>query len=162
MEETGVRVFDVHSGSGRVSLETLDLGLLLGHRVQTNDGHRPRRTLGSLVSCLYCQTQFEISLISCGLAWNFGGDSDARVGAADSGAVVGELDESGRALDIRGENASDEAVAAGDMAAAQDILDDGDGGGGGMAALGIPDRSTMSRVQWKNFKKKAAKNKGRK
>ena len=89
-------------------------------------------------------------------------ESDARVEAADQGGVIRELDESGRASGIRGENACDEAVAAGDMEAAQDILDDGDGGGGGMAALGIPDRSTMSRVQWKNFKKKAAKNKGRK
>ena len=91
-----------------------------------------------------------------------GSKSDARVEAEDRGGVSGELDERGRTLGIRGENASDEAVAAGDMAAARDILDDGDGGGGGMAVLGIPDRSTMSRVQWKNFKKKAAKEKGRK
>ena len=91
-----------------------------------------------------------------------GSDGDARVGTADQGGEIVELDESGRALNIQGENACDEAVAAGDMEAAQDILDDGDGGGGGMAALGIPDRSTMSRVQWKNFKKKAARNKGRK
>ena len=92
----------------------------------------------------------------------FGGSSDARVGAADQGGDIGELDGSGRALGFRDENASDEAAAAGDRAAGQVFLDDGDSGGGGMEAMGIPDRSTMSRTQRKNFKRAAKRIQGRK
>ena len=97
-----------------------------------------------------------------------GGSSDARVGAADQGGEIGELDESGRASGIRGENASDEAVAAGDMVvgetcAAQGTSGDGDGVGGDTAAMEIPNRSTMNRNQWRRFKKiAAAKLQGRK
>ena len=48
------------------------------------------------------------------------------------------------------------------MEAAQDILDDGDGGGGGMAVMGIPNQSRMSRNQWKRFKEIAKRMQGRK
>ena len=66
-----------------------------------------------------------------------GGDTDARVEAADQAGVIGdELDDSGRALGIRGENACDEAVAAGDMVAEQGTSGDGDGGSGGTAMMG--------------------------
>ena len=37
----------------------------------------------------------------------------------------------------------------------QGTLDDGEGGDDGMTATGIPDRSTMSRNQWKRFKERA-------
>ena len=74
----------------------------------------------------------------------------------------GDNDESDRALGIRGENACDEAAAAGELVAELGNLDDGDGGGGGMAAIGTPDRSTMSRNQWKRFKEIAKRIQGRK
>ena len=56
----------------------------------------------------------------------------------------------------------DEAAAAGELVAELGNLDDGDGGGGGMAAIGTPDRSTMSRNQWKRFKEIAKRIQGRK
>ena len=61
----------------------------------------------------------------------------------------------------RGEAAIDGAVVAGKTGAAQGTLDDGEGGGGGMAATGIPNQSTMSRTQWQNFKKNLAIKQGR-
>ena len=83
-----------------------------------------------------------------------GGSSDARVGAADQGGEIGELDESGRASGIRGENASDEAVAAGDMVA-------GDGGGGGTVSMGVKTKpiewakmSKSQRNRWRRGNKK--------
>ena len=77
-----------------------------------------------------------------------GGDSDTRVGAANQGGEIGELDESGRALGIRGENACDEALAAGDLVAGETGATQGtsgDGDGGGVAAAW----ATMSRRQRK-------------
>ena len=62
----------------------------------------------------------------------------------------------------RGKAAIDGAVAAGETGAAQGTLDDGEGGSGGMAATGIPDRSTMSRAQWKRFKEASKRIQGRK
>jgi hypothetical protein len=70
------------------------------------------------------------------------GSSDARVGAADQGGEIGERDESGRASGIRGENASDEAVAAGDMVA-------GDGGGGGTVSMGVKTKP----IEWAKMSK---------
>ena len=58
-----------------------------------------------------------------------GGSSDAIRGAADQGDETVERNE-------RGEAAIDGAVAAGETGAAQGTLDDGEGGGGGMAASG--------------------------
>ena len=88
-----------------------------------------------------------------------GSDDDARVGTADPGVVIGELDD--RALGIRGENACSEAVAAGNMVAGetdatQGTSGDGDGVGGDIAAMEVPNRSTMNRNQWRRFKKLAA------
>jgi hypothetical protein len=60
----------------------------------------------------------------------------------------------------RGEAAIDGAVVAGKTGAAQGTLDDGEGGGGGM--MGIPDRSTMSRTQWRRFREAAKRIQGRK
>ena len=77
----------------------------------------------------------------------FGGESNVRVGAADQGGEIGELDESGRASGIRGENASDEAVAAGDMVAGQRMS--GEGEGGREAAVW----ATMSRRQRKAWRR---------
>ena len=74
--------------------------------------------------------------------------SDTIGGAVDQGDETVERNE-------RGEAAIDGAVAAGEMGAAQGTLDDGEGGGDSMAATGIPDRSTMSRNQWKRFKERA-------
>ena len=79
----------------------------------------------------------------------YGGSSDTIGGAVDQGDETVERNE-------RDEAAIDGAVAAGETYAAQGTLDDGEGGGGGMAATGIPDRSTMSRNQWRRFKKTAA------
>ena len=62
----------------------------------------------------------------------------------------------------RGEAAIEGAVAAGEMGASQGTLDDGEGGDDGMTATGIPDRSTMSRNQWKRFKERAKRIQGRK
>ena len=76
--------------------------------------------------------------------------------------MIGELDESGRALGIRGENACSEAVAAGETDAAQGTSGDGDGVGGNMAAMEVPNRSTMNRNQWKRFKERAKRIQGRK
>ena len=89
------------------------------------------------------------------------------MGAANQGGEIGELDESGRALGIRGENACSEAVAAGDMAAgetdaAQGTSGDGDGVGGDTAAVEVPNQSRMSRNQWKRFKEIAKRMQGRK
>ena len=72
-----------------------------------------------------------------------GSNDDARVGAADPGVVIGELDKSGRALSIWDEHASDEAVSAGETGATQGTSGDGDGGGGAAAW------ATMSRRQRK-------------
>lgn len=112
-----------------------------------------------------------------------GSDGDARVEAADKGVLIGELDESGRALGIRGENACSEAVAAGDMvagetdaaqgtsgdgdgvggdtAAGQGILDDGDGGGGSTVSTGVKTKpiewakmSKSQRTRWRRGNKK--------
>ena len=58
-----------------------------------------------------------------------GGSSDAVEGAADQGDETVEHNERGKA-------AIDGAVAAGETGAAQGTLDDGEGGGGGMAASG--------------------------
>ena len=66
--------------------------------------------------------------------------------AADQAGVIGdELDDSGRALGIRGENACDEAVAAGDMVAEQGTSGDGDGGSGGTATMG-DERGSPSKI----------------
>ena len=94
-----------------------------------------------------------------------GSDDDARVGAADPGVVIGELDD--RALGIRGENACSEAVAAGNMVAgetdaARGTSGDGDGVGGDMAAVEVPNQSRMCRNQWKRFKEIAKRMQGRK
>ncbi len=83
------------------------------------------------------------------------GASKPFKGMADQGDETVEHNE-------RGEAAIDEAVAAGEMSAAQGTLDDGEGGVGGMAAMGIPDRSTMSRAQWKRFKEASRRIQGRK
>ena len=64
--------------------------------------------------------------------------------------------------DIRDELASEGAGAAGDTVAAHGTFEDGVGRGGGVAATGIPDRSTMSRNQWKRFKEAARRIQGRK
>ncbi len=85
----------------------------------------------------------------------FGGSRDTIGGAADQGDETVEHNERGKA-------AIDGAVAADETGAAQGTLDDGEGGGGGMAAIGIPDRSTMSRNQWKRFKEIAKRIQGRK
>ncbi len=68
---------------------------------------------------------------------------------------VGQSTEISVERNERGKAAIDGAVAAGETGAAQGTLDDGEGGSGGMAATGIPDRSTMSRNQWKRFKERA-------
>ena len=110
-----------------------------------------------------------------------GSDDDARVGAADKGVVIGELDD--RTLGIRGENACSEAVAAGNMvagetdaaqgtsgdgdgvggdtAAGQGILDDGDGGGGSTVSTGVKTKpiewakmSKSQRTRWRRGNKK--------
>ena len=78
----------------------------------------------------------------------YGNSCETIGGAADQGDETVERYE-------RGEAAIDGAVAAGETGAAQGTLDDGEGGSGGMAATGIPDRSTMSRNQWKRFKERA-------
>ncbi len=51
--------------------------------------------------------------------------------------------------------------AAGETGAAQGTLDDGEGGGGGMADMGMHNQSRMSRNQLKKFKKKIARKQGR-
>ena len=89
------------------------------------------------------------------------------MGAANQGGEIGELDESGRALGIRGENACDEALAAGDLVAGetgatQGTSGDGDGVGGDTAEMGVPNRSMMSRNQWKRFKERMKRIQGRK
>ena len=76
-------------------------------------------------------------------------------GAADQGDETVERNERGKA-------AIDGAVAAGETGAVQGTLDDGEGGSGGMAATGIPDRSTMSRTQWRRFREAAKRIQGRK
>ena len=68
---------------------------------------------------------------------------------------------SSRVPDIRGEMASEGAEAAGDTAAAQGTSEDGDGVPV-IAALEIPDRSTMSRTQWRRFREAAKRIQGRK
>jgi len=85
----------------------------------------------------------------------YGGSSDTIGGAVDQGDETVERNERGKA-------AIDGAVAAGETGAAQGTLDDGEGGSGGMAATGIPDRSTMSRAQWKRFKEASKRIQGRK
>ena len=84
----------------------------------------------------------------------FGGSSDARVGAADQGGDIGELDGSGRALGFRDENASDEAAAEGDMVAGetgavQGTSGDGDGVGGDTAAT----RGMLAEMEWAKMSK---------
>ena len=85
----------------------------------------------------------------------YGGSTDTLGGTADQGDETVENSERGKA-------AIDGAVAAGEMSAAQGTLYDGEGGVGGMAAMGIPDRSTMSRAQWKRFKEASRRIQGRK
>ena len=85
----------------------------------------------------------------------YGGSSDTLGGAVDQGDETVERNE-------RGEAAIEGAVAAGEMGASQGTLADGEGGVGGMAAMGIPDRSTMSRAQWKRFKEASKRIQGRK
>ena len=72
-------------------------------------------------------------------------ERSTRVGAAEQGGVIGELDESGRKLDIRGENACDEAVAAGVLVAGQGTSGEGDGGSGGTATMGN-ERGSPSKI----------------
>ena len=91
-----------------------------------------------------------------------GSDGDARVGTADQGGEIVELDESGRALNIQGENACDEAVAAGDLVAEQGTLDDeDDGDGGGAVSTGAKTKpiewakmSKSQRNRWRRGNKK--------
>ena len=69
---------------------------------------------------------------------------------------------SGAGRNERDEAAIDGAVAAGETYAAQGTLDDGEGGGGGMAATGMHNHSRMSRAQWKRFKEASKRIQGRK
>jgi len=71
-----------------------------------------------------------------------------------------EYGASSRVPDIRGEMASEGAGAAGDTVAAQGTSEDWEGEGD-LAAIEIPNQSTMNRNQWKRFKKKIARKQGR-
>ena len=79
-----------------------------------------------------------------------GGSSDAIRGAADQGDETVEHNE-------RGEAAIDEAVAAGEMSAAQGTSDDGEDDGGGTISTGARTKPTewakMSKSQRKSWRR---------
>ena len=85
-----------------------------------------------------------------------GGSNDARGGAVDQGGDIGEHDESDRALSIRGENVSGEAVAADNMVTGQgtSVIESGDVAARG-GKVDLPENwASLSKSQQRNWWKK--------